>query len=122
MMDPDVALTDLLEAIRDKDREKSWGALEALNDWLAKGGAFPSKVRAVPMSDVDLVSILVALMAMIATMKVASLQGPSLTPNVQNEAALLGRRLTAYVEDADCLNSLNRLMKRFSGFNPNKPL
>lgn len=121
-MDPDVALTDLLEAIRDKDRDKLWGALDALNDWFSKGGAFPSKVRAVPLSDVDLVSIAAALMAMIATMKVASLQGPSLTPEVQTEAALLGRRLTAYVEDADCLASLNRLMKRFSGFDPNKPL
>lgn len=40
-MDPTAALTELLDALRDHDRQTTFDRLEALLDWLSKGGAFP---------------------------------------------------------------------------------
>ena len=40
-MDPTAALVDLLDALRHRDREAAFDRLEALLDWLSKGGAFP---------------------------------------------------------------------------------
>ena len=41
-MDPTAALVDLLDALRRRDRETAYDRLEALLDWLSKGGAFPT--------------------------------------------------------------------------------
>lgn len=41
-MDPTAALADLLDALRRHDREAAFDRLEALLDWLSKGGAFPA--------------------------------------------------------------------------------
>lgn len=40
-MDPTAALTDLLDALRRRDRDTAFDRLEALLDWLSQGGAFP---------------------------------------------------------------------------------
>jgi hypothetical protein len=40
-MDPTAALADLLDALRSRNRESAYDRLEALLDWLSKGGAFP---------------------------------------------------------------------------------
>jgi hypothetical protein len=40
-MDPTAALTELLDALRNSDRETAFERLEALYDWLSKGGALP---------------------------------------------------------------------------------
>lgn len=40
-MDPTAALTELLDALRTQDRETAFDRLEALLDWLSRGGAFP---------------------------------------------------------------------------------
>jgi hypothetical protein len=44
-MDPDATLAALLDAFRDGDYPAAWDAIEALNDWLAKGGAMPKDPR-----------------------------------------------------------------------------
>ncbi len=41
-MDPTAALTELLDALRTQDRETAFARLEALLDWLSRGGAFPT--------------------------------------------------------------------------------
>lgn len=40
-MDPTAALIDLLDALSRRDREAAYDRLEALLDWLSKGGVFP---------------------------------------------------------------------------------
>lgn len=40
-MDPTAALSELLDALRIADRETAFDRLEALLDWLSKGGSFP---------------------------------------------------------------------------------
>lgn len=47
-MDPTAALNELLEALRGHDREATFDRLEALLDWLSKGGAFPAVPAARP--------------------------------------------------------------------------
>lgn len=44
-MDPDACLAALLDAFRDGDREAAWDHIEALYDWLAKGGFMPKDPR-----------------------------------------------------------------------------
>ena len=41
-MDPTAALRELLEALRNHDRDTAFDRLNALLDWLSKGGAFPT--------------------------------------------------------------------------------
>lgn len=41
-MDPTVTLRELLDALRTRDRQAAFDRLEALLDWLSRGGAFPS--------------------------------------------------------------------------------
>lgn len=41
-MDPTATLSELLDALRGRDREAAYDRLEGLLDWLSKGGAFPA--------------------------------------------------------------------------------
>ena len=49
-MDPTTTLNELLDALRGRDREAAYERLEALLDWLSRGGAFPN-VPAEPPAD-----------------------------------------------------------------------
>ncbi len=47
-MDPTAALNELLDALRIADRETAFDRLEALLDWLSKGGSFPQVPESQP--------------------------------------------------------------------------
>ena len=40
-MDPTATLRELLDALRTHDRQTTFDRLEAMLDWLSRGGAFP---------------------------------------------------------------------------------
>lgn len=44
-MDPNQTLADLLDACEKGNREQAFASLEALLDWLSKGGCFPEVKR-----------------------------------------------------------------------------
>lgn len=121
-MDPDTTLTALCEALRDKYREGCWDALEALNDWLAKGGAFPNKVRAVPLSDMDLLVMSIGILGLIEVAKKGLCPIPGLDDRARSRFAETGLALAKYIENAEHIAVLNHAMKVYAGFDPNKPL
>lgn len=121
-MDPDATLTALCEALRDRNRERCWEALEALNDWLAKGGAFPDKVRAVPLSETDLAMMIVGAIGMVEEAKKGICPIPGTDAAAQYAAADLGSRLTGYVTSPATLEMVGKFLKASLGLNPNKPL
>jgi hypothetical protein len=120
-MDPNATIIALCEAIRDQDRERCWDALEGFNDWIAKRGAFPDKVRAVPLTDADLLMISIGLIALLKAAKTTPISGLG-GGDAQHEFAELGQRITGYIVDPDVIRQVNTTMKVSLGMDPTEPL